>query len=219
MLPPKIVQLSQEIHAVDPLSQSIAYNYDTWCNHLYPYEELDYIYSVFPNKISRGNIVALSKEAVETCDIGDIRKLFLATMIWGYGTTGYGPWRTAEMFSTRNFSYMIENAFNLVLRNRILDAYTQFNIKRCGPPYFTKYLYFIGYGAGLDLYPLILDTRVWEALRDRVEIDTTLFVKKSTWWYPEGYLRYVRTMHHWAATLNCEAHNIEYLLFKLGRLN
>jgi hypothetical protein len=213
MIPEKVIQLKTEFQSAQPLKQSIRYHIDSWITHLPVVIEVGYIRDSFPGIISRENIISLAKQAYKSGNVQDIRTLFLATMIWGYGTTGYGPWRTSEMFNSLNFSDILENSFHYISQDKILKAYNILNIKRCGPPFFTKYFYFCGYSAGLRKYPLILDTRVWEALRDRINIDTTRFVKKSTWWYPEGYLRYVDTLHDWAEELNCEAHNIEFVLF------
>jgi hypothetical protein len=216
MIPTEVKQLKKEFLSAQPLKQSIIYHIDSWINHLPHVIELKSIRSFFPGRISRENLMSLAKQANKSGNIQDIRTLFLGTMIWGYGTTGYGPWRTAEMFNTPNFSEIVEKSIQYIAQGEIFNAYNIFSVNRCGPPFFTKYFYFCGYGIGIKNYPLILDTRVWEALRDRIKIDTTEFVKKSTWWYPEGYVRYVDTLHEWAEELGCEAHNIEFVLFQLG---
>jgi hypothetical protein len=216
MIPTQLNQFKPLIQNQKPEFQLIDYHAEYWRNYFPQNKELESVIALCPEKISRGNLFQFAKEAIDTKSISDIQRLFLASMIWGYGTTNYGPWRTEKMFSSPNVHGILKRSFELVLDNKIIEAYSGFNLNRCGPPFFTKFFYFIGYGAGLNEYPLILDTRVWEALRDRFQIDTAPFVKPSTWWYPEGYIRYIRTMHNWAKDLNCEAHNIELALFSLG---
>lgn len=216
MIPDGLTKYIEAIINVNVYDQSIDYYIDTWRNHLGRNYNLEFIGKKYPNKITRKNLFDLASNAKQTGDIEDLINLFLGTMIWGYGTTGYGAWRTKEMFSTSNFKDVIQRSFELILENNFIGAYEIFQIKRCGPPFFTKYFYFIGYGCGLSKYPLILDTNVYNALKDKIQINISWYVKKSTWWYPMGYIRYVNAMHQWADELECEAHNIEYFLFKLG---
>ena len=66
-------------------------------------------------------------------------------MLWGYGTVGYGPWRTQRMFATPDSGDMLQRAFGLIAENRIEEAYSGFRLDRCGPSFFTKFFYFAGF--------------------------------------------------------------------------
>jgi hypothetical protein len=216
MIPKKLFEYQDKIKALNPQAQTIDYYIGTWRKHLGRNEHLEYLAKHYPKKISRADLFQLAAAAGSTYDVGDILKLFIGTMLWGYGTVGYGAWRTNQMLSTTNAERTLVKSFELARDNKIEDAYRNFNLRRCGPPFFTKFFYFIGYGCKLPRYPLILDTRVYEALKDTLKADISLYVKRSTWWYPKGYIRYIESMHEWAQALDVEAHNIELFLFELG---
>ena len=111
-----------------------------------------------PENISREDIAEFVKNAIS--GQGSIRKVFIATMIWGYGTVGYGAWRTAKMLAAERSQEMIEKSFNLVLDGKYIDAYEMFSLPRCGHTFLTKYLYFVGLGGNAKPMPLILDSVV-----------------------------------------------------------
>ena len=216
MIPQELLRQKLKIMKSNPNSQTISYYTDTWRKHLGSNPYFGIISNKFPGEISRGDLFQLAAQAKQSNDLNDIMILFISTMIWGYGTTGYGAWRTSEMLSSPNAEDIIKQTFELIKSNNIIEAYNIQRLKRCGPPFFTKYFYFIGFGCNLLEYPLILDTKVYNALKDKIKIEISQFVKASTWWYPEGYISYVQSMHNWAKSLEVEAHNIEYFLFSIG---
>ncbi len=146
----------------------------------------------------------------------DIRRVFLGAMLWGYGTVGYGPWRTRRMLFTPDSGNMLKKTFDLIAENRIEDAYSGFRLDWCGPSFFTKFFYFSGFGPGSRRYPLILDAVVRKSLMSLADVDHSDFALTSRW-DPRGYTRYIQVMHEWAQELNCEAHNIELFLFSEAR--
>ncbi len=174
-------------------------------------DEMQMLLQRYPTAIRRFDIVPLAREANETETPSAIRILFLATMLWGYGTVGYGPWRMAHITSNiEQLDEVLFNSLRAIKRGSVRTAFTVFqdaHIPFLGPAYFTKYLYFAGLGCGIDHYPLILDTRILQSLSALIGKRT--FAEGTV----EDYKNYVMTLHEWAEMLDCRADSIEYLLF------
>jgi len=174
-------------------------------------DEMQSLLQRFPSSIRRLDIVPLAVEASETETPFEIRVLFLASMIWAYGTAGYGPWRLAHI--TENIE-RLDTILLAALRNikhgsvsAAFSGLQEAHIPFLGQAYFTKYLYFAGLGSGVDRYPLILDTRILQSLSallgKRVFSENTVV----------DYQNYIVTLHEWAEMLDCRADTIEYLLY------
>jgi hypothetical protein len=183
---------------------------ENWLNAI-QLDEMQMVLQRYPTSIRRFDIVPLAQEANKTDTASSIRQLFLATMLWGYGTVGYGPWRMAHITANiEQLDQVLFNALRAIKYGSVSNAYMTFqeaHIPFLGPAYFTKFLYFAGLGCGIDRYPLILDTRILQSLG--------ALIGKRT--FSEGtvddYHNYVVTLHEWAEMLDCRADSIEYLLF------
>ncbi len=212
-IPEGLKKFETQIRAAEPEKQAIAYYPETWMKHLANDVGLEFIVKRFPHKVSRQDLFDQASAARYSGQTVDLQRLFIGTMIWGYGTGGRGPWRTAQMIGTPGYSQLLKSTFERVIRGDLEEVYRQFNLKWCGPAYFTKFFYFIGKGWGMQKYPLILDSRVKGAF-SLIGENVGIFSNYKDW-FPEGYPRYVKAMHSWAAELNCHADQIEYFLFKL----
>jgi hypothetical protein len=156
------------IRGLTPASQTIPFCPNNWNTpllraHLNPL--LASIPQLASGTITRQQVQAAGHLAVRGTLPWD--GFFLAVMIWGYGTVGYGPWRTEKMFQTPNVANIFTNIRNHISNNQISAAYAVdavARINRCGPPFFTKLFYFLGIGFGSSPKPLILDKRVAESL-------------------------------------------------------
>lgn len=180
------------------------------------------IVSEFPSSITRDQVASLYHS-------GNFRRLFLATMIWGYSTSGFGPYRTKKILSYPQTDQKIQIAAELVAEGKVKVAYESMEIPRLGPAFFTKLLYFIGLGAKIEPLPVILDSRVasgLEILGIQERWDFTVFVKVgrnksneiNVKRFSEGYIRYVKTLDQWSMELGCpHADHVEYFLFRLAR--
>lgn len=68
---------------------------------------------------------------------------FGLTMVWGFGDTGYGTYRTNNYYSIDNYKKIIENSFQFVANNQIENAYKELQkIKGLNISYISKLLYF-----------------------------------------------------------------------------
>ncbi len=214
MLPEKLKQAKTQIECLQPETRSVSdYVVETWRHHLGLDQDLELLALTCPCQISRCDLFRLTANARRSGSLEDIRRVFLGAMLWGYGTVGYGPWRTQRMLSTPDSGDMLQRTFGLIVENRIEEAYRGFRLDRCGSAFFTKFFYFSGFERGSHRYPLILDAYVGRSLRSFDDVDLSDFANTSQW-DPRGYTRYIQVMHEWAQELNCEAHNIEYFLFR-----
>lgn len=223
MPPQRLLAFQERLLEIVPESQEIHYKRDRWARYFTGDPDFNEITERFPGVITRGNVKALSVEAIH--DHTKVRKLFLASMIWGYGRVGMGPWRTSRMLTDPSAPQrLFQTAIAKVTVGQALNAYRQFRLNYCGPAFFTKFFYFIGLGAGLEPLPLILDRRVAKAfkkLTEDEELDFGDFVNcyetngciKNINRDPEGYIHYIEIMNQWAHEIGCRADAIEYFLF------
>jgi hypothetical protein len=146
--------------------------------------------------ISRADLLAYSKAAVGTDDSTMVR-LFVATMIWGSGTSnGRGPMNTAAALHDERLGEALKASHSHVVSERVPEAYRVFRVHRVGPSFFTKWFWAAGLAQPLRLTPLILDSRVWDALgavrwnsidaagsRLRRERYAAYLVAMDRWWH------------------------------------
>jgi hypothetical protein len=114
--------------------------------------------------VERRDLVALAR-AVDTEDPITIRRLFVATMMWGSGPwNGRGPRYTAQALSDPRLADTLRDTRHSILRNSPEDAYARFKVKGVGPSFFTKWFWAAGLASNLRITPLVLDERVWASL-------------------------------------------------------
>jgi hypothetical protein len=204
---------------VPPDLHEISYLAPTWSNLFSGDNDFNELTQKYPSPIKRVDIFNLVKQIIGGSE--NARKVFLATMLWGYGTIGYGAYRTKIMLSDQKSTEIIQETFALVSAGNYLDAYKRFELPRCGAAFLTKYFYFVGWGSNTRPMPLILDSVVANSLSG-LGIDISLFVKvprssneKISYVvkWAEGYVRYVEMVNEWAAEMGCRPDSIEKWLF------
>jgi hypothetical protein len=79
----------------------------------------------FSGAVSRADIYRLSVECRNEPSMPRIRRLFLASMLWGFGRVGYGVYRTARMLATPRCEYILQKGYEHLLAGRLQSAYTQ----------------------------------------------------------------------------------------------
>ena len=182
--------------------------------------------SRYPCAITRGNLADLARTAHAQHDPASARRLFLGAMLWGYGTVGYGPYRTAQMLKPTNVARILRSILDCIRNGAIRRAYEQFDLPMCGSAFFTKYFYFAGLGCDLTVPPLILDSLVMNQLEQWLRLDVTRFARFSRNKKGEisvvgrdatRYDHYLQVMNRWARDLRCRPDSIELFLFKQAR--
>lgn len=156
---------------------------------------------------------------------------FIAAMIWGYGTTGYGPYRTARVLTTdpEAVEHLVEIAriaqdperggeiaFAHIAEQRSGGVSY---LKYLGPAFGTKFLYFLTAASNdVDTTP-VLDAvvRRWFTKHAEVKLYTA-------WWDPDSYSRYLGLLDEWRAQLPSPAgsgplqrEDVELLIFASER--
>ena len=200
-----------------PDNHQVSYYVNTWRKWFADDKDFNELTQKYPQQISRSDIASLA------ADSENARKVFLATMLWGYGTVGYGAYRTSIMLDDENSRNAIGESFRLVSVGKYIEAYKMFVLPRCGAAFFTKYFYFVGLGTKVDPLPLILDSVVANSLV-QLGVDISLLARvtknsdgriTSIGKYADGYVRYVEMMNNWANQIGCRPDSIENWLFTL----
>ena len=163
--------------------------------------------SDFYSTISRGDVVRLGTTP---------GRLFLASMIWGFGPTGYGASRTSEMIirARSDFPRKIEAIIEAGQESpgAAWDAIVgESHVRGLGIAFGTKLAYFA-------------------SLQDDSESPATLIADINTSWgiwdldnqikrsveKRASYLTYIETCQAWAGSY-CRADEVEYALFEHGK--
>lgn len=147
---------------------------------------------------------------------GDYMRAFLLTMIWGFGKTGYGTYRTNSYLSNAENKRIIKDSIDAVKKNDLKFAFDNLTkIKGLGVSYITKVIYFATRGAGIQDYALIFDIRVAHSLvRLSASNDVYEIVTVSPTTKFEDYMKYNTLLHRLAKQYEVEAEAIELFLFK-----
>jgi hypothetical protein len=208
--------LAEKSALLAPDNHQVSYNAETWLKWFSGDKDFSDLIQKYPQTISRSEIADLAQNR-------NARKVFLATMLWGYGTVGYGAYRTSIMLGEKSSKNIIEKSFDLVSAGKYILAYEIFALPMCGAAFFTKYFYFVGLGSKISPLPLILDSVVANSLV-QLDVDISRFARftknsggkiTSIGKYADGYLRYVETINNWADEIGCRPDSIEKWLFTL----
>jgi len=178
-----------------------------------------------PESITRQQVQTYAYKLL-TGTIVNPKNLFIACMLWGYGPDPNGPKNTKLALNDSKIDNVLHRSVGLLLCSKIKEAYEKFNIKGCGPAYFTKFFYFVGKVHNLKPLPLISDSHVanyLEYLSETKRISDLNFFQvinskkqgkiSRISKYTSGYIDYIQTLDKWADDIGCPADNIEYFLY------
>lgn len=142
----------------------------------------------------------------------DQEKVFLAVMIWGYGTVGYGPHRVRNILDQKSSTGSIRAAHELLQKGEVANAYDVLitdGPDGLGPAFGTKYLYFAA-GDSCEFRPLILDRLIAEAVNEWGRLAKPINSLKSD---SQGYVEYLRLMSEAADIFGITEDDLEEVLF------
>lgn len=228
-LPKLLADNSTNIHEIFNAKNGANYKAETWQSHFNDDRSIAQVIAEitkrYPKTISRGDILYLAQET-KNGGYPAIRKLFVACMIWGWGTRGIGIHNVNKIFSDeRRAEVVLSNTFTGVKCGKLTEPYLGFKLSSCGPAFFTKFFYFIGLAYGSNPLPVILDTKVAQFLEplcwaEGLNLEEFAIVSRNKKGnisyikpYMNGYINYVFTMDNWAKELGCRADNIEYFMY------
>ena len=165
--------------------------------------------------IDRERLLGFSRAATSG-HVEDLTRLWVATMMWGSGTTnGRGPWRTADGLADPRLDATLSATAAAVRRGGIKDAHDGFKLDGCGEAFFTKWFWTVSLAGDIRPQPLILDKRVrsslWHVMRG-----------SSEWSAPSGaggYLAYLDLIDRTGTQLQHDikamtAEKVEWVLFQ-----
>jgi len=128
-VPRFLEERQEEIRMLVPEDQSIRYDKWQWKGWLKSDRDFSYIVEAYPQSITRADLTVMSREAHQLKDDELNRRLFLASMIWGFGTSdNRGPWRVSEMMRNVDSSDVLRRSLSLISDGRIVDAYRGFHV-------------------------------------------------------------------------------------------
>ncbi len=165
--------------------------------------------------VDRGLIFRIAERASSAKgDAWAATQLHTAIAIWG-APPGMPMTRAFRPFSEPNVSRNLSEALRVVRGEGPESAYKalsrngRLRVANLGPSYFTKFLYFGGFGAKAFMpQPLIMDDNVIKAL--------DLVTKESWTASAHDYVRYIDLAASWASEFSTTADVIERRLYEIG---
>jgi len=190
-----------------PAQSGIAWPRDAWTAY-FPNQAA--VFDRLPDRLTRDDV----REHASNASKSDAFALeaFLASMAWGYGNVGYGPWRTERVLRLNpDASAMLRQAAEHLSTAGAVPAYrflaNSGRLKYLGPAFGTKFLHFAPQSP-TGSPALILDAIVTRAVRSVSGV-----LLSATTWNTLTYERYLTTITGWASGLGIEAADAEMLLF------
>lgn len=197
-----------------------------WRNQMRDVSDVRDLLSALPAEVDRGT----TRQAVlRELDQQRVIPAFVAAMVWGYGTTAYGPGRVRWVLTGHKgvqsyrapvkrdeVTKKLRDAVDIVRNDGAAKAYAYMysdgRLKHLGGAFFTKWLYFISAVDGVDAANAapILDTRVTDWLREIAVIGIHPNRTKS-------YVRYLEVLDDWGDQYDRTRVQVEQAIFELTR--
>ena len=186
----------------NPLPQKgMAWKREAWVSQLSAVPGIADFLRSLPSAVDRATIVATVRDT-EAADRTDLA--FVAAMIWGYGPSGYGPYRTARVLTggaegvDATVLTRLRSGSRAAREGGALSGFYAMNnqpgrVPYLGPAFFTKWLYFTTATAGPDSADAapVLDKRV----RDWIATNAGVGLRLDKTW---GYHQYLQLLDTWA---------------------
>lgn len=202
---------------------SFAWRPAPWKEHMRDLPEVVDALDRMPVRVDRNSTRALVLTELKA---GRTLAAFVGAMVWGYGTTGYGPVRTrwiltgtkvapTEAAVLPSVSEKLLAGAAFVQQNGPVEGFRFMNndnrIKHLGAAYFTKWLYFASAmknADDADAAP-ILDAQVaqWLLATVALQLDTN---------ETASYERYVAVLKDWGQEYGRTAVQVEKVIFSLA---
>ncbi len=210
---------ASELRKLEPLTLLQGYEYlpAKWLQLSQPNRAL---ISDFENKTIRRADIILNF-ADHFSNQTSFLRCFLLTMVWGYGTAGYGAIRTQNCLASQANIDQIKSGIEAMAAGDRMKSFRHLSlVKGLGISYISKLMYFAGRALKLQQYPVILDRKVAQTLARLslrpIEIYSMLSISPSQTY--TGYQAYCSFVHTAAASLHLQADTLEYFLFCFGSL-
>jgi hypothetical protein len=177
----------------------------TWQRTLPEYAPL---FSRLSDEVRRADVFALA-DAIETEN--QALDVFVAAMVWGHGTNGYGAWRTARVLTENPDAGSKLLAAAQETRgsggHAGFDLLASGRLKYLGVAFATKYLFFCGLPETRPA-PLILDAVIQRWLDEYANMSLRLD------WNKPDYRKYLTCVGEWAEELGTDTATLEEAMFR-----
>jgi len=191
-----------------------------WTGHL---EDNSALFDELPTELDRRT----TARTVERLLPDDATAAFTVAMVWGHGSSGYGPYRTAKVLTAAPSPKdapvapwvrdRLQESVEVARERGAIEGYRFLNnrpgkVTGLGPAFFTKWLYFVtarGDSTSALAAP-VLDALVIAWLASHAG-----FALRAG--YTDDYARYVETLTSWGAPHGLAASEVEERIFRLIR--
>ena len=166
-----------------------------------------------PDKLDRTSVRQVCLTAGTSSATAE--QAFLAIMAWGFGTVGFGPFRTRRILaSTPGAASRLAKVIETLVAADAVTAYARLastgdcNLRYLGPAFGTKFLFFCQPDERKPR-ALVLDSLVaaWLKREGAANYDPIP-------WSTPTYRAYLDLMHGWASSLACDPEDLEYCIFQ-----
>lgn len=167
-------------------------------------------------RILRATLASLSNAAFNSRAANDYVALWIATMIWGWGGTRFGPTNVSRGLNVGALTTLLATVATLIYNNQLMRAANTFRLAGSRQAFRTKSLWSVSLGCPtVHPRPLILDSRV-KATIDLVH--PPFFPGAGGTWTANMYFAYVQSLESTApllqpAAANVDSEKLEWLLF------
>jgi hypothetical protein len=214
---------ADRIRAIDVDAPLTLFSFDRWRDTEHTSQALQErvrnVYNVLGDRFTRRDVVQLyASPELEAVD------KFLAAMIWGHESgengrrDGRGPWKVLQMLDDDTSSRQVLQAIDVSSRSAVAASYASLAgaLKRCGPNFFTKHLYFAGKALSIRHFPVIFDNRVAVGISRLAGVSDSVarMISVSTTRKQAAYMAYLDFVHEESDRLQCQPDQIEVFLFE-----
>lgn len=216
--PPELVELMEQPF---PPQRAFGYDPEKWLKWLGDIPGATDAINSLPDAVDRDII----RQAVSDLENDNLAGAFIAVMIWGHGTVGYGPYRTLQVLSD-NFRDgkklsdavvgRLQDSISVAREQGSVAGFSHLNndgkLRGLGPSFFTKWLYYITATGpqGEDGAAPILDDEVINWINDNA--GEQLKYKRTP-----SYERYLDLVTAWGAPYDLSPVDIEERIFRIIR--
>jgi len=198
---------------------------DTWRRYLTENQrtevvaDLEHVLaSISDGMIKRSHIKTMARDAAKD-DVSALRRLFVATMIWGRGKSNgrMMPGFAKALSDTRIDSALVDSceAFSAAEAYRM---WRSAGVNGLGEAFFTKWLWAVSTRRNAQYLALVLDARVWRTLNQPISdggLGWSSLVAADSRYRHLRYQAYVDACCSWADALSCDAEDVEWALFEV----
>lgn len=203
--------------------RGFSYSKSAWRSWTGHFDGVGTVLDELPDSLSRRDVAVL----VDNLLPKNVAGAFVVAMIWGHGSSGYGPFRTASVLTgsktpkeahlSREVVQQLEESVAVAREQGTVEGYRYLNnapgkISGLGPAFFTKWLYFVtaqGDATSMSAAP-VLDILVISWLQEHAGI-------KLRTGYTKDYEQYVALLGQWGAQHNLSPAVVEEAIFRVIR--